>query len=99
MNHIDQPLADWERELLGHEKVVTVCLTVTHHDGTETVIDGIDPQTFVWVALRTESNDGWRNDGPLVLSVMMEDGEGPIHYLPNVHKWTTESTASWRVPK
>lgn len=97
MDHIidkDEPLMDWERELLGHERKVTVRLTATAHDGTITVIDGVNPETFVWVHLNTETNKGWRKDSPLVLSVMAEN-DGPIHYITNVQRWTTESIVEW----
>lgn len=94
MNYIDEPLADWERELLGHERKVFVRLTVHQHDGTVLSVDGVNPETFVWVHYRTETSGGWSNDAPLTLSVASED-DGPIHYIPNVHRWTTETIVEW----
>jgi hypothetical protein len=94
--HKDEPLADWERELLtGDRKTVTVRLTVTHLDGSTTVIDGINCESFVWVHLNTETNGPWRNDAPLTLSVQSETEEGLIYYVPNVKFYTTESIEEW----
>lgn len=96
MKH-DEPLADWEAELLGYVRDVTVRLTATHHDGSTTVIDGINCETFVWVYLRTEATGGWRSDGPLVLSVEGEN-DGLIYYVPSVKFYTTESITEWMKP-